>query len=410
MGSFAGHLLMVLAGEVDKRESESVSERVVELSESLIGGRTTLEYAPELRLLGSALYYGCTIFSSGGTPGQQLCGLCMIVPLPVEKTAAHSSRVDAPGDAPKNSWLQLLRNWQNGLFSSTASSATDNVAYGRPRWKTNMTVVLLLALFPYIKARLRKGTALIEHMVQVIVAPEHLAPPQQQPQPPQSPSILTDLPTSSPNLLRKLYAALKSSWLQTTNYYAQQSGSGGRCEGLLSFLSDVHFLAFLKSSGGNGFLHLALRVAGVRLMTLQVAQQSQSAQGRIIIVQPPVGLLKWLFLTRLTLLVAYTARVFMQQYSMANELIEMEEESEAARNRIVVPIRQEADVGPSSWKCPLCMDLIHQPATTPCGHMYCWSCLQGLCVQASRGNGGDARCPVCRTRFQAQQVRAIYFF
>lgn len=412
MGQFAGHLTMVLAAEVDKRESDFVGERIVELSESLIGGRKTLEFAPELRLLGAVVYYVCTILSNGRTPGQQLCGLDMIVPL-----AAVGDTYSASPPTVRPSWLQTLKDHVVGA---------SHASYGRPRWKTNATVALLLALFPYMRARLREGTALVEHMVQVLMAPEALAlpqasrhppsPPLSPPPPPPSPVPLSHSPPSSlasPSLARKLSAALRSTWQLTTHYYAQQSGSGGRLEGLLSFVSDAHFLAFLTSCGGNGFLHLAMRLAGVRLM---VQQTRGPGQQRSLVVQPSVISLQWLTVARLTLLVAFSARVFAQQYTAANELVEVEEELDTSRSRIVIPgaigCNDEADAAglPSSRKCPLCMDFVTQPTTTPCGHVYCWSCLQGLCLQAGSANDSGARCPVCRARFRAQQARALFMF
>lgn len=40
-------------------------------------------------------------------------------------------------------------------------------------------------------------------------------------------------------------------------------------------------------------------------------------------------------------------------------------------------------------KCSLCMEFIHCPAATECGHIFCWSCINGWTSKKSE-------CPLCR--------------
>ncbi|NXK91072.1 TRI47 protein, partial [Formicarius rufipectus] len=50
--------------------------------------------------------------------------------------------------------------------------------------------------------------------------------------------------------------------------------------------------------------------------------------------------------------------------------------------------------------CPICLDVLRDPVTVPCGHNFCQGCLQALRQQPGppdgSGAGGAARCPLCQ--------------
>lgn len=55
----------------------------------------------------------------------------------------------------------------------------------------------------------------------------------------------------------------------------------------------------------------------------------------------------------------------------------------------------------TKFKCPICLEAMEQMATTPCGHVYCFKCLQdALKVQK--------KCPKCRKNCTLKQVHRVY--
>ncbi len=62
------------------------------------------------------------------------------------------------------------------------------------------------------------------------------------------------------------------------------------------------------------------------------------------------------------------------------------------------------DVQPSvlsTRHCSLCLSPKRQPASTPCGHTFCWECIASWC-------GEKPECPLCRAAVRHNQVVCLY--
>jgi len=64
-----------------------------------------------------------------------------------------------------------------------------------------------------------------------------------------------------------------------------------------------------------------------------------------------------------------------------------------------------------SKRCSLCIDALVSPAVVPCGHIFCWNCIVPYATSTSASVNRDSsgvKCPICRTEFQAQKIRALH--
>ena len=75
--------------------------------------------------------------------------------------------------------------------------------------------------------------------------------------------------------------------------------------------------------------------------------------------------------------------------------------------------------GKETRQCPLCMESMMHPSAPPCGHLFCWECLHTWISSNSNSNSSNSingsnsctvKCPVCRSLFKQQTVRALHGF
>ena len=57
--------------------------------------------------------------------------------------------------------------------------------------------------------------------------------------------------------------------------------------------------------------------------------------------------------------------------------------------------------------CPICLEVLHNPVTTLCGHTYCSMCMHDLLSRSRRvAGGGPASCPECRSIIDERDLKS----
>ena len=66
----------------------------------------------------------------------------------------------------------------------------------------------------------------------------------------------------------------------------------------------------------------------------------------------------------------------------------------------VIMAQANISVTESQFRCPVCLDTLKEPVSTPCGHTYCKTCINNYWDQAE----GHFSCPQCRETFSPRPV------
>jgi hypothetical protein len=223
---------------------------------------------------------------------------------------------------------------------------------------------------------------------------------------------------------------------------ARDGGSTNAVRQAVLLAVDLHSLLWLSQ---GLYYHVALRLTGVKLMQQLRPRPAGNRGGGGGVSEVSLRALRWVLGLRLALLGVNATALFVKHWrrsSVASVAVEdalcvarIEARAEGrgsrggsgsariageARDALAQERAMERRLriaGMQTRACPLCMDVVRCPAVTPCGHVYCWGCIQGLCVRAEasgESGGGSAalalarcKCPVCRTEFEARAVRAI---
>uniref|UniRef100_A0A0B6XY22 RING-type E3 ubiquitin transferase n=1 Tax=Arion vulgaris TaxID=1028688 RepID=A0A0B6XY22_9EUPU len=149
----------------------------------------------------------------------------------------------------------------------------------------------------------------------------------------------------------------------------------------VTILHRIHLMMFYI----NGiFYHLSKRVAGIHYIQYMSRERDHSSLR-------PFQILGYLsvfqlfssFVINLVLLVTALRRQ-RQSSHVSSSLSDVETETDHVR---VMP----------NEKCPLCLGRRRRSTLTPCGHLYCWSCIHEWCLSKQE-------CPLCRDQFPSHRL------
>ncbi|KAH0774451.1 hypothetical protein KY290_011588 [Solanum tuberosum] len=67
---------------------------------------------------------------------------------------------------------------------------------------------------------------------------------------------------------------------------------------------------------------------------------------------------------------------------------------------------------PGGFECNICLDLVHDPVVTLCGHLYCWPCIYKWIhfktISSENIDNQQPNCPVCKAEVSQKTLIPLY--
>ena len=188
-------------------------------------------------------------------------------------------------------------------------------------------------------------------------------------------------------------------WIQSEDGYKRLEKYAGYVEELLTVCSRLHLALFYV----NGlFYHLSKRLTGIHYVMIQYGlakgQQLKTYRilGLLILLQLAIKLYTWI------------TEHIKKKWRASKRTNQHPDRRGSCVKKPGLRVILESSVVPESesqskFKCPLCLDLCRFQTATPCGHIFCWSCI-------AEWSSDKAECPICRTTSRPQQLVCLQYF
>lgn len=184
---------------------------------------------------------------------------------------------------------------------------------------------------------------------------------------------------------------------------------------LMSFGNDIiHWLFF----GYGHYLDLPMRVSTLRVLhdrNRTGVPASISRVDKYSIILSRLIMLK-IILNCIAGLQGFYAHTRELQKEAANEVDEENTESriegnDGDDNDKLLAASDEKSMYPFDRSCVICCERIKDPSVIPCGHIFCWECVQKL---ARTGPSNlvsikNLKCPCCSQIYHVDMIRPLFF-
>ena len=417
----ATHVPMMLMHDIDNAEISSLYENVIQCLDNMpIRPRVLDVLKPYVKFGASLVYYSSTLLSRDeSTPGQSFSNLDMITN-------------SGPGDADSSN--KSFVNLDKKLFA---------------------IVSIWMALLPSLEVALSKYSSEIKHVFLTLIADDSDVDVveqnrQNRPNIDDSNTNATSSVNEEKGIVDHVYSSLLHFFRSFGATYTEISSnvlsfSGQRPDQqqlpIFTLLHDVHYCLFTIF---GIYYNPALRFTGVKLM--ENISINRNSDGPLPLPSTKKGrrganislrVLGWLLGFRLLLFTYHGIRTMYgnlisdisdteqqqqqieEQYDVQNAASVGTDETEKLNSSLPLPL-DTPSVGffvhnMDDKLCPLCMDTLENPSIIPCGHIYCWDCVQDLCSRANSPSQQEepyqkiSKCPVCRASLTMNNVRVISY-
>lgn len=241
------------------------------------------------------------------------------------------------------------------------SRAESTTSYCKLRYQTAIIAALIFSLEAYLYDRAKEIGTSIEELLAIIVEGD---------------------------LRNRLLP-----FINTMKYF--QSTSSNRFKAALDLLNDVNSAFFYYN---NKYIDITHRLLGIRLLSSQKPNFNQLNKLKVFM---------WLLSFKLSMMVVNSGIAIYNQFQLTKP-----DGMGSDQDHLTVQRRQLC----VNFKCTLCLGFIENPAILPCGHVFCWECILGLCVRKCSPNTNAMqeisyvvnKCPNCRNSFQYQRIKPLY--
>eukprot|EP01041_Mallomonas_annulata_P003429 gene3430-6806_t len=418
---FSPQIDLILSSDFDKREVDGLTSRITGLIGSIVGPRLASQlavYGPEWRLLASFLYYGITLYGNGRTLGQEYTDIAPIRAVDKPYSRQHTTTTTSS---------RVVR------YTTAIGSSPSHMVY----------ICAVCALVPYAQSRWTGVLSFVMRQLgrNMIISPTPSVSNNT------TTTISTGVPpsttiTSSPSTipqsqsLRRVLEGVLRVWRERRPLVTQGLQRG------MDILGGYHMFLFLS----NGrFFELCWHIFGIRFMrkispsststsTSDTATGSLTPQNhhhrspgspsRSLFLLSKLQLLSLLLqmiplvrqlLLQLLLPVLFQSSVWSTRTSTGTGTpTRLDVPDVVMQGKSPLPTHSASSSFTSHshshlhHHCPLCMGSLSAPACSPCGHVFCWSCIGAWMSRGTSGGGTGGRCPVCRAALTPQSLRPMY--
>lgn len=169
--SFADHIPMILAADIDNNEVNALFDEMSCCYEILLGGRATLTYSKEIKLLCALLYNITSIHLDAATSGQDFSGLRLIQRQLLNKRKDISALSPLANQSADTDVFSLHKLFAN--FSDLIGQPDRHVYSPLNRERgDNLIMPVVLSVLPYLNSRKQVVSDFVTEAYAALIAEE----------------------------------------------------------------------------------------------------------------------------------------------------------------------------------------------------------------------------------------------
>ncbi len=394
----ADPLDIVLANEKDLFHVRELTKQCIDIVDGILGSHATAILKSEIKLFTGLAYYGLTTLRGAKTLGEEACDLTPVTPffahtIPLSSSSSASASGASPAVAAATAVTDKVK--QKG---------TTIIGFLPVPVEQRILLLILSVILPYLVNRIQSGgwKPLMKIFYRETAQDRANAlrarlQQQQQHQQAEEPNYhiekLKEIGTF-------VLTTSSSFWILFQRFHLASFYFGEPFHTIPKRIADVWYVLSRKPSGERQ----SYAVLGF-IIYLQLSIIVLSAARKYIVNVSKILISMSQYLANKLLSGSESNENVTQSTTNADEREEATQNQDTYDANSMVPSlgpNQEAEYsGYNSAKCGICLSQMTNPACPPCGHLYCYQCIQEAVFTSSQ-------CPHCRQETTPQSILCIY--